>query len=324
MQQTDFKFFRTLTAIGVVTLFVFSLTPYIPLSVRIIDLPSHFVLQYTIGAVIGSFIVLLLKMPRIYLALLALAFVLNMVTLAPYLGTPQPQPDTGLKTFKVLQVNTLYLNRNTERLETLIRRENPDIITAVETNDAFAAMFKTLADVYPHQDIHPRADARGLAVLSKFPLQDVAVTVFAENTTPAQTFAVSIHGQTIRFVSIHPFTPTGNLEKRDAHMHAVAKAYAAPQDMPLVITGDFNATPWSPAMKIFMSQTGLKDARAERGTLPTWPTFLPTSYLRIPIDHILVDPRLGVLEYRLGAPIGSDHLPTIGIFSLPDTQATEK
>jgi endonuclease/exonuclease/phosphatase (EEP) superfamily protein YafD len=316
MQETDFKFFRRLTALGVVTLLAFSLAPYIPLSVSLTDLPSHFVLQYAICAVIGSFIVLLLKMPRIYLVLLGLAFALNMATLAPYLGTTPPPAATGLKTFKVLQVNTLYLNRHTEKLEALIRAEEPDIITAVETNDTFAAMFKTLADIYPHQDIHPRSDARGLAVLSKFPLQDVAVTVFAEPATPAQTFGVTIHGQTIRFVSMHPYTPTRNLQKRDAHLFAIAKAYAAPHDTPLVITGDFNATPWSPAMKKFMHQTGLKNARRNQAILPSWPRWLPASFLRIPIDHILVSDHLRVISYTLGDSTGSDHLPTIAVIGV--------
>lgn len=77
-------------------------------------------------------------------------------------------------------------------------------------------------------------------------------------------------------------------------------------------------------MKNFMHQTGLQNARAGRGVLPTWPTFLPATFLRIPIDHILVDPRLSVLDYRLGPSIGSDHLPTIGIFGFAETQGIEK
>jgi len=316
MRQTDFKFFRKLTAIGVVTLPAFSLTPYIPLSARITDLPSHFVLQYAIGAILGSFIVLLLKMPRVYLVLPGIAFALNVATLAPYLDRAPPQTIAESKTFKVLQVNTLYLNRDTERLEALIRRENPDIITAVETNDAFAAMFKSLADLYPHQDIHPRGDARGLAVLSKFPLRDVAVSIFDEPVTPAHSFTVSAHGQNIRFVSLHPYTPLRTLARRDAHMRAVAKAYAAPQNTPLVVAGDFNATPWSPVMKTFMRQTGLKSARAGHGILPTWPTFLPASFLRIPIDHILVSDHLHILRYTLGDNTGADHLPTIAVIGI--------
>ena len=317
MQQTDFKFFRRLTALGIWVLTAFSLTPYIPLSVTAIDLPSHFVLQYAVAAVIGFCLALLFKMSRINFALLGLAFILNIATLSPYIDRGAPVDTAGLKTFKLMQVNTLYLNRRTQLLEDQIRQENPDIITVVEANDDFAALFKTLSDLYPHQDVHPRKDARGLAVLSKFPLQDVAVTVYAEPVTPAHTFAVTMHGKTIRFVSMHPYTPVRNLDKRDAHMAAIAKAYAAPQETPLVIAGDFNATPWSPAMKQFMRKTDLQNARQGRGILPTWPRWLPSAFLRIPIDHVLVSDHLRVLDYKLGADTGADHLPTIAVIALP-------
>lgn len=317
MQQTGFKFFRRLTAIGIWMLLAFSITPYIPLSVTYIDLPSHFVLQYVIAAVIGICLALLFKMRRGYFLLLGFAFILNMATLAPYLDRSATVHATAPKTFKFLQVNTLYLNRRTALLESQIRAENPDIITVVEANPAFAAMFKTLADLYPYQDIHPRSDARGLAVLSKFPLQDVAVSFFDEPNTPAQTFTARIHGTSIRFVSVHPYTPIRTLDKRDTHMTAVAKAYAAPQETPLVITGDFNATPWSPAMKQFMRDTALHSAREGHGILPTWPRWLPGAFLRIPIDHVLVSDPLRVVDYRLGADTGADHLPTIAVIAVP-------
>lgn len=324
VHKASFAFFRHLTALGIITLLAFSITPYIPLSVRLTDLPSHFVLQYAMAAVIGAVIVLLLKMPRVYLGMLGAAFALNMVTLVPYLPRGQTVITADLATFKILQVNTLFLNRNTKPLETLIRAESPDIITAVETNDAFAKMFKTLSDIYPYQDIYPRKDAHGLAVLSRFPLDEKAIGLYAEPATPAQSFTVTLHGQKIRFLSMHPYTPTGNLKKRDAHIFAVAEAYAAPQDTPLIITGDFNATPWSPVMKKFIGTTNLRHARRGFGLLPSWPVFLPASFLRIPIDHIFVDKRLMVLDYRLGGPIGSDHLPTIGTFSFAATQHADK
>lgn len=317
MQQTDFKFFKRLTALGIWTLTLFSLTPYIPLSITLTDLPSHFVLQYVVAVIVGLILALLFKMRRRYFILLGFSFILNIATLAPYIDRSAPIDTAGLKTFKIMQVNTLYLNHNTALLEEQIRQENPDIITVVEANDNFVTMFKALTDLYPHQDAHPRNDARGLAVLSKYPLEAVAVTAYAEPVTPAQTFSVTIHDKPIRFVSMHPYTPVRNLDKRDAHMAAIAKAYAAPQETPLVIAGDFNATPWSPAMKQFMRDTGLQNARQGRGILPTWPRWLPHAFFRIPIDHVLVSDQLRVIDYKLGTDTGADHLPTITVIEFP-------
>ena len=69
-------------------------------------------------------------------------------------------------------------------------------------------------------------------------------------------------------------------------------------------------------MKKFMHQTGLQSARAGRGALPTWPTFLPATFLRIPIDHILVSDHLRVISHTLGDNTGSDHLPTIAVIGV--------
>lgn len=322
--MTPSPFLRRVAALKIVTLFAFSLTPYVPLSIRVIDLPSHFVLQYAIGAVLLGFVALWLRMKHRFLYLLGAAFILNMVTLAPYIDRNTPAA-TAAKSFKVLQVNTLYLNKNTKPLQALIEKEAPDIITAVEVNDTFADMLKTLAGVYPYQSTLPQnRNARGLAVLSKIPLEDKSIILFSETHVPAQAFSVLIDGRMVDFLSLHPFTPIRTLDKRDADLRAAAKNYAAPHRNPLVITGDFNATPWSPIMKQFTATTGLRHARENHGLLPSWPVWLPFSFLRIPIDHIFVSPEIKVLDYRLGDDIGSDHLPTIGVFKLENAQHIEK
>lgn len=322
--MTPFPFLRHLAALAIVTLFVFSLTPYVPLSVRLTDLPSHFVLQYAFGTIVLGFAALWLKMKRRFLYLLGAALVLNMITLAPYIDRSTHSAVTD-KSFKVLQVNTLYLNKNTTPLQDLIEKETPDIITAVEVNDAFATLFHSLKDSYPHQSVIPQnRNARGLAVLSKYPLEDNSIIMFSEAHVPAQAFSVLIDGNMVDFLSLHPFTPIHALDKRDADLLAAAKHYAPPHRNPLVVTGDFNATPWSPAMKRFTKTAGLHPARAGRGILPSWPAFLPSNILRIPIDHVFVSPEIEVLDYRLGSPVGSDHLPTLGVFRLSDPQTTEK
>lgn len=74
----------------------------------------------------------------------------------------------------------------------------------------------------------------------------------------------------------------------------------------LVIAGDFNCTPWSPAYRLLAR--GLKSAtRFAR----TWPSPAPV----VPIDHILYRGRLGVVRagaWRRGpARVASDHLPVV-------------
>lgn len=314
---------QRLTILAIIVLFLFSITSYVPLSIRLTDLPSHFVLQYTIGAVVLGVLALLLKIKWRYLFLLGFAFILNSANLAPYID--RTAATTTADSFTVLQANTLYLNKSTKPLQRLIEAEKPDIITAVEVNDAFAEMFQSLADAYPYQFVVPQNNnARGLAVLSKFPLKNKSVVFFSEARVPAQSISLSLRGRTVDVLSLHPFTPIHDLALRDADLRTAAKAYAPPRKNPLIVTGDFNATPWSPIMRQFMATTRLRAARASRGILPSWPVFLPANILRIPIDHVFVSDGIEVLDYRLGSSIGSDHLPTLGIFRLNGAQDIEK
>ena len=69
--------------------------------------------------------------------------------------------------------------------------------------------------------------------------------------------------------------------------------------------GDMNATPWSPVLRHFMEQNGLRDSALGYGVHPTWfSRWLP---LGIPIDQILHSDGITVLDRRVGPDVGSDH-----------------
>jgi len=299
---------------GLVLLALFSLTPYAPVSNIATDLPSHFVLQYAVGCFIILPVLLWLRLRKRWYGLWAFCFVLNMATLSPYIAWTAPSPQAA--TFKVLQVNTLYLNKNPKRLLDLIGQEKPDVITVAELNDTFAESLKTLLADYPYQSLHPYTDtARGLAVVSKLPIENDEIITFFDERIPAQRFDVLFNDTRVHFLSMHPFTPIANITSRDGDLRVAAAQYAKNTPAHFIITGDFNATPWSPAFKGFTRSLGLKPARHRQGILPSWPSFLPALF-RIPIDHVLVSRNLTVIDYKLGADIGSDHLPTIAVIAL--------
>ena len=75
----------------------------------------------------------------------------------------------------------------------------------------------------------------------------------------------------------------------------------------MVLTGDFNFSPWSVLFRELTGATGLK--RAEGGILASWSSrSLP---IRLPIDHTFVRLPAGAARMHLGPNIGSDHLPII-------------
>ncbi|HCS22479.1 MAG TPA: endonuclease/exonuclease/phosphatase family protein [Alphaproteobacteria bacterium] len=311
---------RGLVYIGAAGAVLGSITPFMPISALLTDLPSHFAAYYFIGlfflAALAAAALPLDFSPRAHKAVwgaLALGFALNTWTLAPYyLPAPKTKPATS---FKILQANVLFLNQDTDALQKLIAAENPDVIALSEINAAHAAFLKKLAAAYPHYLIEPSRDARGLAFLSRLPTLAIKRVSFADASVPAHVATLDINEHTVRILSLHPRTPLHGLALRDADFAAITKEFSAHKDTPLVVTGDFNATPWCPALKKLKTGLSLTDARNGYGLNGTWPVWLPAP-LRLPIDHVLVSEKISVQGYKLAPATGSDHLPTVAVLSL--------
>ena len=82
---------------------------------------------------------------------------------------------------------------------------------------------------------------------------------------------------------------------------------------PVVVTGDFNATPWTPPVRRLMAETGLRCAPgALAGTYPAalLGRMVPP-WLAIPIDIVLAGGGAHAVGRRRGPAIGSDHWPVV-------------
>jgi endonuclease/exonuclease/phosphatase (EEP) superfamily protein YafD len=295
-----------LAAIG---LCLFSLTPRLPAKANLlVDLPSHFVVQYSAASVI-------LFMLSAYfgavapLVLSVAAFIINFIELKDLLPAADEKAPEGPQ-LKILQVNLLKSNKTPGPLRKLIAEKQPDIVTCCEVNPDFAAMLTELKTDYPHQLITAGTDSYRVAVFSKLPFAKIEQTAFGGARTEAIVFRVMLNGKPIDAVSIHPFTPNANIQSRDGEFAAIAARFAAEKPERLVIMGDFNATPWCPVMKKLVKDLNLHNARKGRGINTTWPAILPFLF-RIPIDHVLVSANLGVADFGAQKRVGSDHLPTL-------------
>ena len=305
---------RSLTFAGAFFLLALSLPAALPsLASPSMDLPSHFALQYLIGSVIllgWSFYPL--EAGRETKIILALALLVNIVVLAPYLPfSPAPETAAG-KPLKILQTNVLYLNTKPAALQALVVQEKPDLIFVMETNSAFAKALKAMKGDYPYQHIMPENQwADGLALISKMPLENLQVLNLKNAAMPGYAFSIRQGKDKIEFVALHTMNPLHGVEIRDASFTGVEKRYQKGIPQNLVVLGDLNASPWCPALQRFThTLPGMRNARAGRGLFLSWPTFLPF-FMRIPIDHTLVSDNIAVLDYRLGPDIGSDHFPVI-------------
>lgn len=296
-------------------LFAASLTPMMPFSVFLSDIPSHFPVYILIAAPLLAASVFTLRLPAFLILPAMIAAGASFVQVYPFLPLRAPLATTTAS-FKLLQINVYTDNHETAPLAALIEAENPDIVVIAELNRAFVLMSENLKNVYPHRYYHGKT-----AVLSRLPLETISLDEEEAPLSTPQFFRASLSGHSFTLSTFHAAAPPLGLVRRDlefAEYAALVKRLRQTERIkyPLVFAGDINVTPYAPAMKNLSAEMQVKNAREGIGLLHSWPVWLPAP-LRIPIDHVLVSKGISVLEYRLGPAVGSDHLPTIAVLGLP-------
>ena len=98
---------------------------------------------------------------------------------------------------------------------------------------------------------------------------------------------------------------------RNEHLQLLAKrtqqSLTESPQIPVIVMGDFNLTPWSPHFLDFESTSGLRRAKQGVGLTPTWYARGASFPMGLVIDHMFVSGVLQIDEYHVGEDIGSDH-----------------
>ncbi|MDE1152008.1 MAG: endonuclease/exonuclease/phosphatase family protein [Micavibrio sp.] len=293
-------------------LFALSLSGYKRNPTREIELASHFALQYAVAAA-GLFFIAAFFNANIWAYIFLTGTLLATLSqLLPFIffSAEDPQP-MEVRPLKILQANVLKLNTDPEPLRRLIETERPDVIALAEVTPVFAIMLAGMRGAYPYGAVEPEEKSSyGMALLSRQPL--AGFDSFAPDGGGSRAMAAQLthDGHVIDVISIHPATPNRDMASRDREFDAIARRIGA-RSRDLVLMGDFNATPYCQAYKKLVGALKLRNAREGFGLCGSFPVFLPTPLLKLPIDHVLVGSNLKVLSCRTGAPTGSDHLPLI-------------
>lgn len=308
----------TLILIAGIFLFLLTLSAYMPLSLLATDTLSHFILQYAVAAVILTIIAVFMRMQLHIFVPLALALILAGIQLVPLIPIQSGAPKIAGKPFKILQANVHKLNTDSLLLQKLIRDESPDIIALAEVTSVFKPLLNELKTSYPYQEVVADDETSfGIALLSKAPMKNIHLHHFARAHVPAIEAEIMIGDETATFLAIHPYNPLSDFEARDAEFAEISRLFSA-RNQKLIIAGDFNATPYCTAFKRLNDHLSLQHARRDNGIIGTYPAWLPYEFLRLPIDHVMAGSAYQIVAHRLGADIGSDHLPTITVLGWKD------
>lgn len=208
-------------------------------------------------------------------------------------------------TVKIASANLLFFNTDYARGLQWIRREQPDILVLTEVTDGWAEAIEGLADLYPYRAVRRTG---WVAMIARRPWASFEVVPGPRSGQGILVGRFDVDETTLTVIGAHPASPqTLRLTRsRDLEIEAIAMlARTAPG--PVAAMGDFNATPWSAPMRRLVRASPLR--YADLGAT-TWPTSLPR-WLGIKIDHILLGNGCGLIDYKVGPRIGSDHRPVV-------------
>jgi endonuclease/exonuclease/phosphatase (EEP) superfamily protein YafD len=217
---------------------------------------------------------------------------------------------------RVVTANAWFANTDHAALVAWLSRSDADIIALQEITPPWALALEPLARAYPYGKVMPRNDPYGIALLSRWPIDDVQSVDFSGDGRPSLVADVDVHGRKLRVIALHtrwPVVPELQVARDRALQGAAALALTQPEAT--ILLGDLNLTPYAPAFARLLSESGLRDAFAGEAWRPTWQAgFWP---LALPIDHVLVPRRSCITGHEIGPYVGSDHRPLQVTLRLP-------
>ncbi len=233
--------------------------------------------------------------------------------------TPAVERTEAGAPLRVMSVNVLVVNRRHDDVVAAVERAAPDIVALQEISRAWHPVVERLARRLPY--VAPadwRTQPSDNILLSRHP---VVESRLALPPGRVRWFAhveatVDVNGRRIRVLAVHPPLPAGPLltDIRQAHLDYYARVAAA-TELPLLIVGDFNITPYSPRFRALLRDGGLRYVHLGWAWPRSWPSANRGSYQRyvrgFPIDHVLTSRHFAVAGARAAEDVGSDHYPIV-------------
>ena len=280
-----------------------------------LELATHFRLQYAVASL--ACIVLLSTFYSWKLLPFAFAaLVCNLIYILPYyVAAPGNhdgnQDETAAIHLRLLEANVLGSNKNYPALNQAVLEAHADIVILQELTEEWQKQTEDMISHYPFHKVTPRPGGSGMALFSRYPLEEVRILNLDSSTHIAILAKVNIDGTLVSILALHPPTPvrTDKFLNRNRQFSEAAAIFRARKG-PGILIGDLNTTMWSPYFSDLVRNSGLRDARLGFGLKPSWPMPLP-AILQLPIDHCLVSAEVSVQGIGTGRRTGSDHRPLI-------------
>jgi len=273
------------------------------------DLINHLRLHFleTAGAMVLLFALLRARLLALAAFLLALV---NLVLAAPAFVLTAKEAEAARPELTVVVLNVWGDKAQPERVEAFLRRQRADIVLLLEADAPIAPMLDRLEELYPHRVGCIENHLCRMALLSRRDMGEAYASPRTDAGPPSIVAQFDLDGSAFTFYGVHVARPfRGDWQRRD--LDRLTGALDAVQG-PVLLAGDFNATPWSWALTRFALKTGMLRGRTLGATWPVAPPLFP----QFLIDHVMARGGIRIVDVKSGPEVGSDHLPTIAGISL--------
>lgn len=225
----------------------------------------------------------------------------------------------GVERLRVVTANLYAGNRAPARAAAALLALQPDILVTQETTAAFWRSSGLLRLRLPHVIARRAGGAYGVVLFSRLSIRDGAAGG-RDAGAPGRAFgAIDIAGREFGVVGLHVSWPLLGPQREQIEGLERIMASLPPER---ILLGDFNAAPWSEALRRIERASG---ALVTPGLRKTWRGGYPNPFgersLRAPLghqlDHILIPPGVGVARVWTAKTPGSDHRAVAADLTIP-------
>lgn len=211
------------------------------------------------------------------------------------------------KCFLAMSANVKVENEQYSLILDQIRKQAPDVLFLMETDDRWINKLEPLLRSYQHVERHPQPKGFGLVFATNLPVLNLTVVENTYRDTPT-LYATLQPGDArpIEFIGLHPKPPLPNWNTGLRDKNIVRAGTRTPDRLPnAFVMGDFNDVPWSRTTTSFRETGKWRDPRIGRGTFPTFPSSL--LLFGWPLDQIMIKGALKLRSFEVLPGNGSDH-----------------
>lgn len=275
------------------------------------ELFTHYSLHFFWASTILALLLLRRRMWKTLL-LSTVIISIHLAQILPYYQAPIAT-NAGGPEIKVFSSNFLVTNNDFETIQTVIAKEKPDTVIILEADYGWREHKSMFAADYPYITISEKNGSFGIVMASKYPVEYNHFTLAGYEALEA---TLNVNGFPLRILGVHPFPPSrADLAELRNQQYTELITKVNSSDLPTVVMGDFNSSPWSPWFEKLITGTNLKDSDIGFGIINTWHADIP--FLKIPIDHILTSTEIETIDFHKTEDIGSDHYPIVATLRLP-------